>query len=324
MSELKKGSRGLPAIARLREERSRRGSRWTMQAGLVASGAVVVALVAHGVVTRQDLTAGKRELLAKESAVRVTLGVEWFALRERIEQDTVQAAGTYAGDRVEREARTGAFRTQPGLYLRMRLADARSPEGVARAAATGQKDAVVACLLREPNERGLRGELDGGAFAEQPWNLGQAYSATRILSPEWVSEVEQADDPMRLRVFAAQYDEAIRNEVPLAVEIIKRAKFFLLLLDEDEQEAAGEGGPITEQALQLVPHPTRVHLFETAGGKELLRLRRSGQGRVVQVGERPTTDSETRDAMQRQANNCALGRQVEDALHEATETPAGL
>jgi hypothetical protein len=295
-----------------------------MQAGLVASGAVVVALVAHGVVTRQDLTAGKRELLAKESAVRVTLGVEWFALRERIEQETVQAAGTYAGDRVEREARTGAFRTQPGLYLRMRLADARSPEGVARAAATGQKDAVVACLLREPNERGLRGELDGGAFAEQPWNLGQAYSATRILSPEWVSEVEQADDPMRLRVFAAQYDEAIRNEVPLAVEIIKRAKFFLLLLDEDEQEAAGEGGPITEQALQLVPHPTRVHLFETAGGKELLRLRRSGQGRVVQVGERPTTDSETREAMQRQANNCALGRQVEDALHEATETPAGL
>jgi hypothetical protein len=323
MSELKKGPRGLPAIARLREERSRRGSRWTMQAGLVASGAVVVALVAHGVVTRQDLTAGKRELLAKESAVRVTLGVEWFALRDRIEQDAVQAAGTYAGDHVDPEARAGAFRTQPGLYLRMRLADARSAEGVARAAATGQKDAVVACLLREPNERGLRGEIDGGAFAEQPWNLGQAYSATRILSPEWVSAVEQADDPMRLRVFAAQYDEAIRNEVPLAVEIIKRAKFFLLLLDEDDPETAGaaEGGPISEQALQLAPHPTRVHLFETAGGKELLRLRRSGQGRVVQVGERPTTDSETRDAMQRQANNCALGRQVEDALREGIETP---
>jgi hypothetical protein len=293
-----------------------------MQAGLVASGAVVVALVAHGVVTRQDLTAGKRELLAKESAVRVTLGVEWFALRERIEQEAVQAAGTYAGDHVEPEARTGAFRTEPGLYLRMRLTDARSPAGVARAAATGQRDAVVACLLREPNQRGVRGELDGGAFAEQPWNLGQAYSATRIISPEWVSAVEQADDPMRLRVFAAQYDEAIRNEVPLAVEIIKRAKFFLLLLDEDEEAAgAAEAGPITEQALQLAPHPTRVHLFETAGGKELLRLRRSGEGRVVQVGERPTTDSETRDAMQRQANNCALGRQVEDALRETTETP---
>jgi hypothetical protein len=288
-----------------------------MQAGLVAAGAVVVSLVAHTIVSRQDLAADKRSLLAKQNAVQATLGVEWAAFRQRVEQDAVGAAGVYAGDHVDREAQTGAFRTQPGLYLRARLADARSPESVARAAVGGQKDAFVACLLREPNERGLRGELDGGAFAEQPWNLGQAYWATRLLLPEWASAVEEADDPLRLRVYAAQYDEAMRTEIPLSIEIIKRARFFLLALDEDAPGAVdlADGGSVTEAELQLVEHPTRVYLFDTSSGKELLRLRRSGLGRVLQVGERPSTDPETRDAMQRQANNCDLGHQIEDALH---------
>ncbi len=283
----------------------------------MAAAAVVVSLVAHTIVSRQDLASDKRALLAKQNAVQVTLGVEWSAFRQRLEQDAVQAADAYAGDHVDHEAQTGAFRTQPGLYLRIRLADARSPESVARAAVGGQKDAFVACLLREPNERGLRGELDGGAFAEQPWNLGQAYWATRILSPEWASAVAEADDPLRLRVYAAQYDEAMRAEIPLAVEIIKRARFFLLALDEDAPDAvdSDDGGSITEAALQLVAHPTRVYLFDTSSGKELLRLRRSGLGRVIQVGERATTDPETKDAMQRQANNCDLGHQIEDALH---------
>jgi hypothetical protein len=296
-----------------------------MQAGLVACGAVVVSLIAHSVVDRQDLASDKRALLAKQSAIKATLGLEWSPMRDRLEQDILRAAGTYAGDHIEREAANGAFRTQPGLYVRMRVADAESPEKVERAAAAGQKDALVACLLREPNERGLRGELDGGAFAEQPWNLGQAYWATRILLPEWAAGVEEAGDAMRLRVYAAQYDEAMRTEIPVAIEIIKRARFLLLALDEDSADAfpSTDGGENTEAALQLVPHPTRVYLFDTSSGNELLRLRRSSEGRVLQVGERATTDPETRDAMQRQANNCALGHDVEDALRASSDPHGG-
>jgi hypothetical protein len=287
-----------------------------MQAGLVASGAVVISLVFHTVVNRQDLAASKRTLLAKQKAVQVTLGGQWLALRKRIESDTVSSAKPYAGDHVEPEARSGSFRTQPGLYLRIRLADAQSPESVARAAATARKDAVVACLLREPNEVGIRGELDGGAFAEQPWNLGAAYAATAVLSDEWTSAVEAADEPMRLRVLSAQYDKAMQSEIPLAVDIIKRARFYLLVLDEDPADAPPslDGGPLTEGALQLVAHPARVHLFDLGSGKELFRLRLSGEGRVVQVGEHATTDRETIDAMRRQANNCALGHLAEDAI----------
>src|SRR5579862_5524364 len=168
MSELKKGPRGLPAIARLREERSRRGSRWTMQAGLVASGAVVVSLVFHTVVSRQDLAADRRALLAKESAVKATLGAQWAPFHEGLEKYVASAANAYAGDQVDPEARRANFRTQPGIYLRTTVAEARAPGGVVRAAANSRKDALVACLLREPNERGARGDLDAGAFADQP------------------------------------------------------------------------------------------------------------------------------------------------------------
>jgi hypothetical protein len=71
---------------------------------------------------------------------------------------------------------------------------------------------------------------------------------------------------------------------------------------------------VTEEALQLVPHPARIHLFDLKSRKEILRLRRSGDARVIPAGERVVTDEETRDAMQRQANNCALAARVEAAL----------
>jgi hypothetical protein len=128
--------------------------------------------------------------------------------------------------------------------------------------------------------------------------------------------VKDADDDLRLRVFAEQYDKAVKTEIPLAVDVVKQARFFLLVLDEDVPEAAKltDGGGITEEALQLVPHPSRVHLFDLASGKEILRLRRTGDARVIPAGERMVTDSETRDAMQRQANNCSLAGAVEVAL----------
>jgi hypothetical protein len=183
-------------------------------------------------------------------------------------------------------------------------------------AADAKKDAFAACLLREPNDRGARGEIDGGAFAEQPWNLGQAYAATRVLTDEWVRDVRESDDELRLRVFTEQYEQAIREQVPLAIDVVRRARFFLLVLDEDVTDAAAlaDGGGITEAALQLVPHPARIHVFDLTSGREILRLRRSGDARVIPAGERFVVDPETREAMQRQANNCALAGRVQEML----------
>lgn len=319
MANLKKGPRGLPALTRAREERARRGPQWTMRAGLIAAGAVVISFVAHMIVSSRELRAEKRALLARQRAISATLGAEWFPLRDRLETDILEAASGFQGDRIAPEARMSPFRTEPGLYLRMRVADGASVDNIRRVAAEAKKDAFAACLLREPNERGLRGEIDGGAFAEQPWNLGQAYAATRILSDRWARDVEDADDEMRLRVFSEQYDKAVHEEIPLAIDLVTRARFFLLVLDEDVPEAVpGDGGRVTEETLQLVAHPARVSLFDLKADKELFRLRRSGGALVISVGEHLITDPETRQAMQRQANNCSLAGLVDAAISGST------
>lgn len=316
MEPMRRTTRGLPAIARARSDRLSGRARWTTQAGLLAAAAVIAGLIAHRVVSDRDLYAGRQGLLAKQRAVAATLGVEWYPMRDRLESEVLEAAKGFAGDLVDPVARQGEFRSQPGLYLRMRVADAGDVASIRRTAAEAKKDAFAACLLREPNERGIRGEIDGGAFAEQPWNLGQAYAATRVLTEEWVGEVRAADDDLRLRVFTEQYEKAVREEVPLAVDVVRRARFFLLVLDEDVPEAAvpAEGGAITEGALQLVPHPARIHVFDLTSGREILRLLRSGDARVIPASEHFVVDSETREAMQRQANNCALAGRVQEML----------
>jgi hypothetical protein len=320
----KRMGRGLPAIAKAREDRGSGRSRWTTQAGLMALVAIVGGYVVHQIVSARELNKDRDALLSRQRAVEVTLGPEWFPLRDALEADVLAAAKDYQGDRVEDQARAGSFKTLPGLYLRMRVADARDAASVRKVAADAKKDAFAACLLREPNDRGIRGEIDGGAFAEQPWNLGQAYASTRILTPDWVNEVKSADDDLRLRIFTEQFGKASTTEIPLAIDIVKRASFFLLVLDEDTPEAAQfvDGGGITEEALQMVPHDARIHLFDLATKKEILRLKRSGDARVIPAGERVVTDGETRDAMQRQANNCALARRVDEALKPAPTASA--
>jgi hypothetical protein len=308
--------RGLSAIAKAREERAGNRSRWTTRAGLLAMFAVVGGYFAHLLVEGQELRIERRSLLAKQRAVQATLGAEWTPLRDRLESDIVEAAKPYPGDQIDPEARKEAFRTQPGLYLRMRVADVTDARSVRKFAADAKKDGFVGCFLREPNERGVRGEVDGGAFGEQPWNLGQVYAATRILSDEWVQSLKDTDDDLRMRVFKEQYDKAVAEEIPFAIEIVKRATFLLLVLDEDAPEAASlaDAGRTPEEALQLVAHPTRVFLFELQQHRQLLRLRRAADARVIPAGEHLVTDPEIRDAMQRQANNCALARAVDMAL----------
>ncbi|MDP9149878.1 MAG: hypothetical protein M3O36_08080 [Myxococcota bacterium] len=314
----RKFARGLTAIAQAREDRANGRSRWTMQAGFVAAAAVLGGLVTHKIVSDREVHTDRQALLAKQRAVATTLGADWFPLRDKLEAEVLASAKEYAGDLVDARARHADFRSQPGLYLRMRLADAKDTASIRAVASLARRDAFAACLLREPNVRGAHGDTGGGAFAEQPWNLGRAYASTRILTDEWVREVQNADEDLRLRVFAQQYEKAVSEELPLAIEVVKRAQFFLLVLDEDVPEAAtpGDAGArtVSEDSLQLVEHPARVHLLDLVSGKETLRLRRSGNARLVPAGERMITDPEMRDAMQRQANNCALAARVLDAL----------
>jgi hypothetical protein len=314
----------LPSVHKARLDRNRgKFSRATSGFWLSAAGGLAAVLIAYRFVSGRQLEGAKSELLAKQRAVESAVGSEWFPLRDRIESYVLGAAEGAGGEVVDKDIAGWSFRTMPGLYLRLRQTDVKDIESMRRAASSSQKDGFVGCLLREPNAPAARGDADAGAFAEQPWNWQRAYAATRILSEGWVSEVKAAPDPLRLKVFQEQYDRAVATEIPLAIDVVRQAQFFLLVVDEDSDElkAQAEGGAVSEAVLQRTPHFARVRLYNLRSGKEMLSLRRSAEASFVFAGERDATDPETLDAMKRQVNNCAFAKEVERAISSATGSP---
>jgi hypothetical protein len=309
---------GLKSIRDAKQNREKQ-ARVTPQHLLFLLLSAVTVTIIYFYVAGRSLDANKDKLLQKQRAVQATVGAEWGPLRDRIEKATLDAAAQFKGDFVDSEAGRMEFRTAPGIYLRMRVTDGKDAAGLRKAARTSLKDSFVGCLLRgQPRAKVEADGGGGGLFPDQPWNMRQAYTATRILTDDWVNEVKASDDDLRLRVFQQQYEQAIRDEIPLAIEMLKKAQFFLLVLDEDAAaaRAAADGGPVDEQALQLVPHETRVHLLNLKTGAEMLRLKRSGSATFFMAGENPNVDPETRAAMQRNVNNCDLANQVTTALEE--------
>jgi hypothetical protein len=304
---------GLKAIYEGREARKPGGKYGRPTTGLYLFGvaAILGSLVVYHYVDEYQMDAQKRDLLAEQRAMKTTIGAAWFPLRDELESYVLGAAKSYNGDFVDSEAARWDFRSAPGIYLRMRVADAKDVASLRHAAAESQRDAFVGCLLREPN-RAAQGDRDAGAFPEQPWNLGRAYASTRVLSDEWADQVKAADDKMQIRVVEEQYQKASTVDMRTAADVVRQAKFFLLVLDEDSADAPKpeDGGPIDEAALQLVAHPSRVYVLDLRTKSELVRLRREGSATFLFAGDHGATDPETQRAMQRQVNNCSLADQV--------------
>ena len=308
---------GLKAIYDGREQRKPGGKygRPTTAVYLLGVSAILASLVVHHFVNEHQLSERKSAMLAQRNALNATIGAEWAPLRDAIEKYVLASAKDWKGDFVAPEARTWDFRSEPGIYLRMRVADAKDVESLRRAAAESQKDAFTGCFLREPNAPAVRGDADAGAFPEQPWNLGKAYAATRVLGDDWGDAMKQVDDDMPLRVYEGQLAKAEKVDMKLAAEMVKKAKFFLLVLDEDAPDARkfADGGAIDEAAIQMVPHDARVHVLDLRSNKEIARVKREGSASFRFMGEH-AVDDETQAAMQRQVNNCALADEVKAAI----------
>ncbi len=302
--------RGLKSVSVMREQRlARKFGKPSSGFFLLVGGGVLLVVLAAYLTSTRELDAARGELLKKQRAAASTVGKEWGPIRDTIEAIALEnAREPYAGDVVRPEAASWEFRTLPGIYLRLRMAQATDAPTLRKAAQDSQKDGFSACLLKG----GKAAPADAGAAEDRPWNLRQAYASARVLDDGWVAEVKGAENEMRLRVFQQQYEKAQNTELPLAIEIVRRAQFFLLVLDEDtaEAKAAADGGAPTVEDLQVVAHPARVVLVNLRTKEVLARLRRTAEGQFFMAGERAMTDPETRRAMQRQVNNCALAQSV--------------
>ena len=323
--------RGLQAIETIRAERSSKlrvpPPKFWAWVGVV----LAVTFVIHWKRSANQVERDKAALLARQRGVEAELGPRWTSLRTRIETWTSELAKDAPDHVDEATLKEWTFRDKPGIYLRLRVEDAKTPESIRAAAKESLRDAFTACLGTANNPSPLAGaeckkssdcprgefcnELDRCARPAQPFNMRIAYRALQILSPEWVRDVQESSGDLRIKVLAASFDEVLTNDLPLAMELLVLAKYALVVLDETPEGAPKDppdGGTITE-AVQAMPHFARVGVWRLEDDKLVLRVRREAAGRFV-GGAPAGLDPEVGEARQRQANSCSLAMSVREAM----------
>jgi hypothetical protein len=139
-----------------------------------------------------------------------------------------------------------------------------------------------------------------------------------VLSPEWTDELHEAGSELAVSAYDRDLDSVAKSDVPVAIELLARAKYFTLVLDEDppgglpaELPDAGESA---EERVQREPHVARVGIWDLATKTPLVRMRAEASGTFVPVGDRVVKSAGLIAAQQRQTNSCALALSVREAL----------
>jgi len=296
-------------------------------------------------INQNELDSWRARLLLKQRTVAGELSPRFDPVREQLESWIVEAAGDFPGDLVTPDAKTSTFRSKPGIYARLYIDDAKQVQTLRTAALESLRDGFTSCFVTYPNPDPFAGpacaknsECPSGQHCNealrcsepaQPFNLRVAYRATRVLTDDWVKEVRDAKNDMRLRLLERDYDFAVHEDIPLAIELFVRAQYFMLLLDENVQEGVEVPEADTySESLQAVKHPVRVFVWDLASKKQLLRVRLDIETSTIM---RVDTDAEVPAdvkvgahradmgpglAVRRQANNCGIGVEVRRMLED--------
>ena len=274
--------------------------------------------------------------MAKQRAVMLTLGPKIVPFRDRVEEWVMQLAEGNLPNVVAPGANLDAISAGPGVYLRLRLANAKQVATLRSAAASSLRDGFTSCLFvrrEETNGKYCKSPADcsGGlvcndwsvcARPSQPYNLRLLYRTLRILSPEWTDELHRASTDLSVRAFELELDAVTKNDVPVAIELLSRARYFTAVLDEDPPTGIPEalvndkGKPdeSVEERIQRATHPARVGIWDVREGKLVLRVRAVAGGDFVPVGRGAAASPVTLAAEQRQVNSCALALDVKEAI----------
>ena len=324
--DAEKRTRGLPAVAEGRQRRlgfpNIPPRLWLWVFIILAAWAIV-----YWKYTQEKLDHARNALLARQRDAAAQLGQRFLPVREKIERWIVEGAGPWQGDLLAPDAQQSAFRAKPAVYLRLLLTDAQQVKTIRDASQGSLRDAFTSCLFRGDNPDPWSGpeckfnhdcpsaqhcnETNHCTIPAQPFNLRVFYRGARVLSDEWIKDVREAGDDMRLRLLEHDFDAAIKEDVPLAIDLLVRGQFFMFVLDEPAADPASvpdAGGPM--ESLQAAPHPARVLVYDIAQGKLVLRLRVEAAAQLTG----PSVDPKTAMAVRRQANSCAIAVAVRRAL----------
>jgi hypothetical protein len=309
----------------------------------------VVGLAVFGIVywrySESELKNQKSALLARQRAVGESIGKEGFGLVERIE-GWARELGQGLPEQIASEAELDAITRGPGIYLRLRVGDVGSSESMRKAAQRSLRDGFTSCMFvgrkgdpsqgtacHSPSqcEPGLMcNEWSVCAPPGQPFNLRLLYSALRVLTPQWTEDLANAGNDLAVRALERDLDKVAKHDVPIGAEVVRRASYFTLVLDEDPvggipplPNAEPKLDETAEQQLQVLPHFARVGIWDLRQDRRLLSLRAEANGRFVSAGQRRVEDLKTARAQQRQAHSCALAIEIRDRVAERSPNPGG-
>jgi hypothetical protein len=336
-------TRGLTALQHSREERRRAvtAGRVRLRGGSPQFWLwTIVVFVVFGVVywnvAERQLQTSKSEVMARQRAFKQELEPRILPVRDRLESWVMELAGQWTGEFVDTELRLDKLSKSDGIYLRLLAADAGSAEDIRRGMQLSLHDGFTSCLFQreevfkaadnkacqniaqcEPGQ--ICNDWNLCSAPTQPFNLRMMYRALRILSPEWSDELHQAGDDYQVRVFSRDLDKAFRDDVPIAIEMVTRAKYFTAVLDEEPKSlppASDSGDDLDRKELrvQLVPHAVRVGIWEVSTGKQVFRMRTSAGADLMPIGRTHVVEQRVQDAQQRQANNCGIALDVKERI----------
>jgi len=280
-----------------------------------------------------QVESARTKILSKQRAAEATFGERWYPIRDQVEAWTVELGKSSEPDFVDAtELASFKFQELPGIYLRLRVDQAETPESVRAGALKSLRDGFTACLMRAPADPTAVGkectksmECELGQICNefytcarpgQPYNLRLAYKALFVLTPEWVREVQLAKNDLMLRGLDLSFEDASKIEFPIAADLLTRAKFFLAVVDERPPPPPHEAdaGPAPEDldAIDGKTYPARIGLYRLSDGKQLFRLRRESKGELMGGGA--ISDPAVAAARARQAQSCALAIDVRRAV----------
>lgn len=295
-------------------------------------------------VVQGALESEKNRVMAKQRAIAQSLGPRILPFRDKLEGWVQELAKPWPGPMVSHAVSVADLAKSPGVYLRIRMKNATKPASIREAAARSLRDGFTSCLFVDRASKDVAqgavcktsGDCKSGELCNEwnvckpppsPYNLRLAYRAMRVLSTEWTDELHQAGSDLAVAGYDRDLDGVVKTDVPVAIDLLQRAKFFAVVLDEEPKgglpKALPDSSETEEERLQRVPHMARIGIWSLESGEQLVRLRTEAAGKYVPVGKAIVNDPTTQAAQQRQANSCALALEVKHALTpKAPEPPA--
>src|SRR3954465_7521510 len=333
---------GLPSLNEARAERRRaialgrvRMAAIPPQFWLWTAVSLGVFSVVYWRIAQGEIETRRSQVMAKQRAIALTLGPKIVPFREQVEGWVRELAANFPGDFVDPSASLDKISTSPGVYFRLRMANTGSVKSIRAAARASLHDGFTSCLFVRMNApdptKGpacrvtadcasglLCNEWSACSEPPRPYNMRLAYRALRVLSSDWTDEVHEADTELGLNAYDRDLDSVAKRDVPVAIELLSRSRYFTWVLDEDPQGGlppeAPDAGETADERVQREPHAARIGIWDLKTKSPVLRLRADAAGHFVPVGDRVVQNPETVMAQQRQTNSCALALTAKEAL----------